>query len=282
MITTVLIDGRPSAGAIPVTDSSVVRGDGCFEVLRSYDGVPFAVAEHLERLEQSARLLELPLPRREEIETWVRVAAGELGDGAVRVLVTRGAGIPGLDDPPRVIVFGHTWEPPLSSARLLPVVAPWHAAGVPWDLAGAKAISYAPNMSAGRRARGSGFDDALLVTLDRTILEGPTFSVAWVVDDRLETPGLELGVLDSITRRFVLEDAAGLGLEVSEGTWDLSRLVGARELMAVSTIREVQPVVGVGALAFEEGPVTKQLSEAFSERVPRPGNSASEGIVSRA
>jgi len=267
MITTVLIDGQPSAGAIPVTDSAVVRGDGCFEVLRSYRGDPFAVREHLDRLQRSAAQLQIPLPPRIDIERWVRTVARELGDGAVRVLVTRGAGIPGVGDSPRVIVFGHTWDPPPSPGRLLPVTAPWHAAGVPWDLAGAKALSYAPNMSAGRRARDSGFDDALLVTPEETILEGPTFSVAWVVGEALETPGLDLGILDSITRRFVLEDARRLGIEVSEGAWDLSRLEQATEFMAVSTIREVQPVVRVGIIEFDEGPVTKRLAQAFSERL---------------
>lgn len=271
MITTVLIDGLPSSGTIPVTDSAVVRGDGCFEVLRSYQGEPFAVDEHLDRLERSARLLELPLPSRGEVEQWIRHIANEVGEGAVRVLVTRGAGIPGLADRPRVIVFGHTWDPPDAPGRLLPVTAPWHAAGAPWDLAGAKTVSYAPNMAAGRHARGSGYDDALLVSTDGTILEGPTFSVAWVVGDTLETPGLELGILDSITRRFVLEDARRLGIEVREAAWRLSRLEDAAEIMAVSTIREIQPVVRVGALQFDEGPVTKRLAEAFSERLAETG-----------
>jgi branched-subunit amino acid aminotransferase/4-amino-4-deoxychorismate lyase len=271
VITTVLIDGQPSTGAIPVTDSAVVRGDGCFEALRSYLGQPFAVEEHLDRLERSAHLLDLPLPSRQEVERWIRKVADEVGDGVVRVLVTRGAGIPGLGDPPRVIVFGHTWDPPDTPGRLLPVSAPWHAAGAPWDLAGAKTISYAPNMAAGRHARVSGYDDALLVTPNDTILEGPTFSVAWVVDEVLETPGLELGILDSITRRFVLEDARRLGVGVREGVWQLSRLEDATEVMAVSTIREIQPVVSVGDFQFDEGPVTKRLAEAFSQRVDATG-----------
>jgi branched-chain amino acid aminotransferase len=267
MTTRVLIDGKPSDGMIPVTDSAVVRGDGCFEVLRSYEGAPFAIDEHLDRLERSARLLRIVLPAREEIATWIRAIAGELGDGAVRVVVTRGAGIPGIPDQPRVIVFGHHWEMPPGPIRLLPVSAPWHAAGEPWDLAGAKALSYAPNMAAGRHAREAGYDDALLVTTGGVVLEGPTFSVAWVVDDVLETPGLGLGILDSITRRLVLEDARALGIEVRESSWDLSRLQSAAEVMALSTIREVQPVGAVGDIGFDEGPVTKRLSGAFAERL---------------
>lgn len=269
MITTVLIDGKPSEGMIPVTDSAVVRGDGCFEVLRSYDGRPFALAEHLDRLETSARLLRLDLPARADIAEWIQAIAKELGDGAVRVLVSRGAGIPGSSDGPRVIVFGHRWELALGPIRLLPVSAPWHAAGEPWELAGAKALSYAPNMAAGRHAREAGYDDALLVTTGEVMLEGPTFSVAWVVDDVLETPSLDLGILDSITRSLVLEDARTLGIEVREGSWGLSRLRSASEAMALSTIREVQPVGLVGDVEFDEGPLTKRLSGTFGERVGR-------------
>jgi branched-subunit amino acid aminotransferase/4-amino-4-deoxychorismate lyase len=147
------------------------------------------------------------------------------------------------------------------------VVAPWHAAGVEWELAGAKLLSYAPNLSAGRRARREGFDDALLVATDGRVLEGPTFSVAWVVHGVLETPSLDLGILGSITRRLILEDARSLGLKVEEGSWPLERLEEASEVMALSTIREVQPVEAIGETRWEPGPVTASLAEAFARRI---------------
>lgn len=267
MITDVLINGAPSDGRIPVTDSSVLRGDGCFEVLRAYGGVAFALEQHLDRLERSAAAVAIELPPRDALEGWIAKTSVEVGDGAVRVVVTRGASVPGLSDPSNVIVFGHTWDRGSEPGRLLPVVAPWHAAGVHWDLAGAKIISYAPNMAATRRATAQGFDDALLVTEQDVVLEGPTFSVAWVVDGVLETPTLDLGILDSITRRIVLDIADEIGLSVEEGSWDLGRLRAATEVTAWSTIREVQPVVAVGDLEWEPGPVTERLGGVFSERV---------------
>lgn len=267
MISTILIDGQPSDGRIPVTDSSVLRGDGCFEVIKAYDGRPFGLVEHLDRLEASAHALEISLPDRDSLAAWIRQVAAELGSCAVRVVVTRGGSVPGVDDPPRVIVFAHTWDLEEAAARLLPVAAPWHAAGESWELAGAKLISYAPNLSATRRARAEGFSDALLMTSDGRMLEGPTFSVAWVVGQVLETPSLKLGILDSITRRLVLGSARSLGIEVVEGSWGLDRLEAATEVMALSTVREVQPVTAVGSLAFGEGPVTKRLGQAFAEMV---------------
>ncbi len=264
MITKVLINGDVSDGRIPVTDSSVLRGDGCFEVLKAYDGRAFAIDEHLDRLERSAAALQITLPRRADLLDWIETIAGEVVEGAVRLVVTRGSSVPGLDEPSNVIVFGHSWDAEPGPARLYPVTAPWHSSGSTWSLAGAKTISYAPNLAATREANGAGFDDALLLSSDGVMLEGPTFSVAWVVDGKLETPGLELAILDSITRRVVLDLARGLGIEVVEGAWSLDRLAAAMEVMALSTIREVQPVVAVGHSLWEAGAVTEALSGVFA------------------
>jgi branched-subunit amino acid aminotransferase/4-amino-4-deoxychorismate lyase len=166
-----------------------------------------------------------------------------------------------------VIVFAHPLFQDQGPATLLPVTAPWHAAGVEWELAGAKVLSYAPNMAATRRAVAEGFGDALLTTVDGVMLEGPTFSVAWVVDGVIETPGLELGILDSITRRVMLRLASELGIEVVEGSWELSRLEDAQETMALSTVREIQPVSAIGHRRFPEGPITADLARLFYQRV---------------
>lgn len=265
-VTTILINGKPSDGLIPITDSTVLRGDGCFEVLKSYSGKPFALNEHLDRLERSASALGIDLPPRDDLSGWVETISEEVGDGAVRVVVSRGPAA-GFEGEQVIAVFGHPWTLPPGPTSLLPVEAPWHASGVDWDLAGVKFLSYAPNMSAIRRAKAEGYDDALLLTTDGLILEGPRFAVAWVVDDVLETTSLEMGILDSITRRFVLDIARSTGIEVAEGAWPLSRLEEATEMMALSTIQEVQPVSRVGDIDIDLGPMTKRLGEEFQKLV---------------
>jgi len=266
MISRVLINGRDSDGTIAVTDSAVLRGDGCFEVLRARAGRVLAVDDHLDRLTHSAELLGIPLPARQDLEGWIRSVAEMGGDSAVRVVVTRGSAVPGEPAEPLTIVFAHSWEGTDRPATLLPVCAPWHAAGEPWDLSGAKFLSYAPNMSATRRAVAEGFEDALLHTVDEVMLEGPTFSVAWVIGGVLETPGLSLGILNSITRRSVLELAAELDLEVTEGEWTLDRLDLADEVIACSTMRQVQSVSAVGRRTFMDGPVASDLARHFRQR----------------
>ena len=261
------VNGALSDGRIDVTDSSVLRGDGCFEVMRAYEGRVFAAADHLDRLEKSARKLEIALPPRENLLSWIEAAAGDEPNGAVRVVVTRGSALPGEEQDPVVVVFAHQWSRGSETVTLGPVRAPWHGAGEDWELSGAKVLSYAPNLSATRAAKADGFDDALLVSTGGVVLEGPTFSVAWVCDGVIETPALSLGILDSITRRHVLDLATGEGIVIAEGSWNLSRLQVADEVMAWSTIREVQAVSKVGSLEFEPGPVTRGLSGSYAQLV---------------
>ncbi|MGF1616759.1 MAG: aminotransferase class IV [Acidimicrobiia bacterium] len=263
----VWVNGVLSDGRIDVTDSSVLRGDGCFEVMRAYQGRVFAATDHLDRLEKSARMLGIALPAREDLLSWIEGAAADQPDGAVRVVVTRGSAIPGEEQHPLVVVFAHLWSEGPDAVALGPVRAPWHGAGEEWELSGAKVLSYAPNLSATRSARADGFDDAVLISTEGVVLEGPTFSLAWVCDGVIETPALSLGILDSITRRHVLDLAAEEGLVTVEGSWNLSRLETADEVMALSTIRQVQPVSKVGNLAFDPGPVTRRLSRAYAQLV---------------
>jgi 4-amino-4-deoxychorismate lyase len=267
MTSRVLINGVASNGLVPVTDSSVIRGDGCFEVIKVYAGRPFALNAHLDRLERSAKALDIAMPDREQLVGWIEEVASSNPDDVIRVMLTRGSAVPGASQDPLTVIFAHDWVRNMGPARLLPVAAPWHAAGVDWELAGAKVLSYAANQSASRRAAAEGFDDALLTTIDGVMLEGPTFSVAWVVDGVLETPGLDLGILDSITRRVMLDIAEDLGLEVASGTWALRRLEQAKEVLALSTTREIQPVSAVGAMRFLEGAVTADLARRYQQRV---------------
>ena len=259
-------------GRIPITDPMVVRGDGCFEAMRSYGGAMFGLVEHLDRLRASADSLEIDLPARDEIEEWARQVALDRGDGVVRVFASQD------DAGTNVYAYSGPLPPTLETLRLLPVEAPWHPAGASWALAGVKTLSYAPNMAATRAAKAEGFDEALLVSSNGTVLEGPTSGILWVVDGVIETPGLDLGILASVTMRFALEQARRRGLQVLEGRFPLSRLAAASEVAILSTTKEVTPVVAVGTEEFEAGPITKMLAEDYDAEVARLQDALSESI----
>ena len=266
----VIIDGHPvdpQKATISVFDWSLLRGDGIFEALRSYGGRLFQLDAHLTRLQRSAALLHLDLPDLSTIAGWATAIGEEGHDCTVRILVTRGGTESDVDCPSRVVVFWERVPESAPAVSVRPTPAPWHSGGIPWELEGAKTLSYAPNMSAWRAARADGFSDALLLTSEGYVLEGPTFSIGWVVDGAIETPSLDLGILASITRMVALEEAAGLRLGVAEGRFTLDRVLEADEVFALSTLKEVKPVDRVGATNFETGPITAQLAAAYRARV---------------
>lgn len=264
---TTLVNGLPAEPNISVFDGAVLRGDGCFEAIRSYDGVPFAFAQHYQRLTRSARALRLPTPSLEDLRSWVAFCADEGGDCVVRVVVTRGASGAGVDMPPACVVMWHQLPTPIQDLSLATVPAPWHPGGEMWELAGVKTLSYAANQAATRLAQETGAHDALLISRAGEILEGPTFSVAWVREGVLETPTLDLGILESITRGFVLEGCRQLGIPVSEGRYSLHRLAAASEVMALSTVKEVMPVQAVDDLRLQPGPVARDMSRLYRSLV---------------
>ena len=251
-------DGRvvpASEACVPLSDEGLLRGDGCFEVVRVYAGRPFALEEHLDRMARSAAALRLSIDG-------VRDAFDALCpgfDGLVRVLVTRGP-------PPRV--YGLQEElrqfPPV--LRLRSLAAPWLAPLGSTVLAGAKTLSYAHNAAARRLAEEEGFDDALLVSPDGTVLEGPTWTVMWAEGSVVFTPPLELGILDSITRRVVMRLT-----EVHEERAPLRRLRAADEVFALSTLRETIGVRGIDDREWPDapGPVTSRVGDLFRAHLRR-------------
>jgi branched-chain amino acid aminotransferase len=235
---------------IPVTDEGLLRGDGVFEVMRLYGGTPFALDEHLARMQGSAERLRLPLDVgavRSDVEALLGAAEPE--DARLRVLVTRGGH--------RVLLIEPHAEPAPSIGLALVEFAP------PRLLDQVKSLSYAANMLATRIAKERGFDEALLVTPHGRILEGPTSSLFYVLDGRLYTPPLDDHILDSITRRHVMEltDAQ----ERITARDDIARMT---EAFLASTTREVQAVHAIEDRELERGgPLTREAAAKLRDRI---------------
>src|SRR3954471_20175948 len=261
----VSLDGAlvPVAEAhIPVTDEGLLRGDGVFEVVRIYSGRPYALDEHLERMQRSAANLRLEL----DATAFARDAralldAAQPGDCYLRLVATRGgrriALLEAPHDHPPALALGYVEYVP------------------PRVLDGVKSLSYAGNMLATRLAEERGATEALLVTPHGRVLEGPTSSFFVSLDgETLVTPPLSDRVLDSITRRRLLAMLPGAREEVV--TQDDLR--GAREAFLASTTREVQAIARIDDLVLPEapGPLTRAAAEAFDAHL------AAELGVSRA
>ena len=254
-----LVDGArmPLASAsLAMTDEGVARGDGAFETVGIWDGRPFRFEDHLRRLDASLAKLLLPPADRDALR---RDAAalldGVTEDAAMRCYVT-GSGT-------RVVTL--TAQPVhVASRHLVPQVAPWIAPPAQYEPAGAKTMSYAPNMTATRAARRAGGDDALLLATDGTVLEGPTFAILWVADGVVHTVPVERGIVDSISRRTLRDLAHGAGHRVVDAEVSLATLVAADEVLACSSVRPVIAVERIGARRLDgPHPVADALGAAL-------------------
>jgi branched-chain amino acid aminotransferase len=253
------VDGRiigTAEAQIPAADDGLLRGDGVFEVIRLYGGRPFALGEHLDRLERSAAAIELPLDRG-ALEAEIAALLAEFGghNGQLRLVATRGG---------RRLAFTENL-PAYTGAEAITLASVTYAPSV--ILNGVKSLSYAANMHATRLAAARGADEAVLVRPDDVVLEGPTSTVFWADDDgRLRTPSLEVGILASITRDRLIRE-----LEIEEGTYSLAELRRAREAFLASTVREVQAVAAVDETRLPEcpGSRTREAAEAFSAILDR-------------
>lgn len=266
----VLIDGVPSGAddaAISVFDIGFQRGYGCFEAMRAYHGAIFRFDEHLTRLALSASKLRLPSPDRTSISEWCLAVAADAGDCVVRVFVSGGIDPKRLGTESRVVVFAESVQPGPPVIRLQTRIAPWHSDGEWYELTGAKALSYGFNLAASVAAQADGFDDALLIGRAGHVLEGPTFSIGWITDGALFTPGLDLGILESITRTTVIEVADRIGMQVKQGVYGMDDVFDADEVIAMSTVREVRPVSRIDEASFPSGGGTEALRDGFAALV---------------
>jgi branched-chain amino acid aminotransferase len=245
------VDGRTAPtieSAIALPDDGLYRGDGVFEVIRLYSGRPFALREHLDRLERSAAAIQLPIDRvllEDELDALLERFGSE--EGQLRIVVTRGG---------RRILLTESLPPRGEAVRLATVT---YSPSV--ILTGVKSISYAANMQATRIAEARGAEEAALVRPDGVVLEAPTSSIFWASrDGELVTPSLDAGILDSITRAQIIRE-----LDVEEGEFTVDELLGATEAFLASTTREIQPVAAIDGRELETpGPRTSEAIEAFA------------------
>jgi branched-chain amino acid aminotransferase len=239
---------------VPLKDDGLYRGDGAFEVIRLYGGRPFALDDHVDRLERSAAAIELEFDRtalEREIEALLTTHGN--ADGQLRLIVTRGGRRLAMTEP----LPPHAETLRLATVTYCPTVI----------LNGVKSLSYAANMQATRLAQAQGADEAVLVQPDGTVLEPPTSSIFWVSPQgSLRTPALDNGVLESITRDRLVK-----ALDVEEGAWPVADLRAAQEAFLASTTREIQAVAAIDgeALPAAPGPRTREAQEAFAATLGR-------------
>ncbi|WP_161895563.1 aminodeoxychorismate lyase [Gordonia spumicola] len=249
-------DGRvhdPDVPLLHADDLAALRGDGVFETILIRDGRPRLLDAHLARLCDGASRLDLPAPDAAALRRAVGVAAHEWAsgdDGCLRIVYSRGRESGG---PPTCYLTVTPVPERAARARRDGVTVTLLERGVsarPWELEGAKALSYARNMAALRHAQRAGFDDAIYVSPVGAILESPRANVVAVIDGVLTTPPRDGGVLAGTTLAAVFVHADRPTAEAvltrddlirADGVWLLSSLTLAARVTAVDGHELMRP-----------------------------------------
>ncbi|MBV8079305.1 MAG: aminotransferase class IV [Actinobacteria bacterium] len=244
-------------------DEALLRGRAAFETTRVYDGRPFRLDAHVDRLVASALSLRLPPPDRDECLALAATALAGAGvrDAGLRLYWTGATLVATVAPIPD--------ELEMLRARGLRLVSLELGVGLDppaWLLAGVKSTSYAVNMAAEAEARRRGADDAVFLAAGGIVLEAPISNVWWRRGDVLYTPALSLGVLAGVTRATLLELAPEAGYRVEEGTFPVDELRGADEAFTSSSVRELLPIVAVDDSELPIGEAARALQAALRAR----------------
>ena len=260
----VAVHGRglvpPGEPVLNADDEALLRGRAALETARVYEGRPFRLDAHLERLMASGERIGLPPLERAVFESLAGEALTAAGEpnAALRLYWTAGREGSGEASALALVstIPANLEERRARGVRMIALplgVEPDLREAAPWLLGGVKSTSYAVNMAAEAEARDRGADDAVFLARGGIVLEGPVTNVWWRRGRTLFTPGLDLGILAGVTRMTLLEEAAELGYEVQEGAFPLAELAAAEEAFTSSSVREVMPVVALDGAPVGDG-----------------------------
>jgi branched-chain amino acid aminotransferase len=270
------VDGQymPAEEAvIPVDDLSILRGVGVFDFMRTFDGKPHHMEEHVIRLENSARKIGLKLPwSKEDIIAIVKTTLekNQLAEANIRIVITGGS--------------SSDFITPQGNPRLLVLVTPitlppskWYKNGIKIitvhtrrNLPEAKSIDYIRATIALRKAEKEGAMEAIYLDRENHVLEGTTSNIFAIIDDVLITP--KENILPGITRKAVLEISRSL-MEHRIEKLSLESLHTAKEVFITGSGKGVVPVVKVDDYTIGNGlpgPKTKRLLNALALKKKNP------------
>jgi branched-chain amino acid aminotransferase len=257
-------------------------GSGVFEGIRCYDtekgAAVFRLNDHLERLEDSAKVLYMDMPYSvAELRkaTHELIAANGLPACYIRPVAFYGygeLGVAATGNPVDVVIISFPWGAYLGEegqrTGISTMVSSWERVGPNMIPHVAKATGiYLNSMLATTEARRAGYDEAIMLTRDGYVADGPGENIFVVKNGKLLTPPLSMSILPGITRDTIIQLAQVLGYPVEETLIIRTDLYLAEEVFMVGTATEVAPVRAVDDREIGVGPITLELQRAYLDVV---------------
>jgi len=264
---------------VSVFDRGFLYGDGIFETIRVYGGVPFRWDQHMERMAKSASTLGINWSNDNKS---LRDAASELlsrnklTDAYMRITLSRGkhSGNLGFDTDSESTLLMVVAEPRLPSDEnygrgVAAVIIPhtWIS-----PMAAHKTLSYLPYLAAMDKAQREGAREALLCGPTGRLAEGATSNVFIVFGERIFTPPADGRILPGIARDVVIESLPEAGAQCIEEHIPAEDARTADEIFITNSTVEVLPVTkldGANVGNGKVGPATRKAMKSYRSEVKK-------------
>lgn len=255
-------------------DHGFLYGIGVFETFRLYEGRPFLIEWHLERLERAAKDLQIKHRITKEeltdmVDNLLRLNHIEDGNARVRLNISAGVSTKGFTaqtyENPTVLCFVNPLNP-----ENLPVQKEGKVLTIrrntPEGQYRLKSHHYLNNMYAKQELGNDPRYEGIFLTEDCAVAEGIISNIFWSKGKCIYTPSLDTGILDGVTRRFVIEKMEKLGAEVKTGHFRLESLLTADEAWMTNSVLEIVPFSKIEEAAFPgvSGEMTGFLQELYT------------------
>ena len=248
-----------------------------FEGLRIYNGKIFKLDEHIERLFNSAKILDLDIPYDHEKVAEITkeiIVKQNVSDGYVRPVVWRGSemmAISAKKGSTNLAIATWEWPSYFSPEKLLEGiklnVSKWLRPSPESAPTDSKAAGLYMICSLSKHeAEKLGFDDALMLDYRGYVAEATGANIFFVKDNELFTPIADC-FLNGITRQTVVEIAKENKIKTHEKHFKLDFLKTCDEVFLTGTAVEITPVSCIENFNFEERKLTKFLMSEFKKKV---------------
>ncbi|USN99343.1 MAG: branched-chain-amino-acid transaminase [Phycisphaeraceae bacterium] len=280
--------------AVSVYDHGLLYGDGIFEGIRVYKGKIFKCGQHMDRLWRSAKAirLEVPVSREEMIAIQRRcIEINEIENGYIRLVITRGVGTLGLNPfkcpEPGIICIADQislYPPEMYEKGMTVCISQRPRVPIRCLDPRVKSLNYLNNIMAKCESLDRGLLESVMLNIDGFVAECTGDNIFAIKDGVLFTPPGDAGILEGITRRFIMDTVApACGFPVEERLFRPIELIeadevfltgSAAEMIAVTSIvaqdpagNDVEHVIGADRSRKVEGPMTREMRAKFREIV---------------
>jgi len=255
-----------------LTDRGLLLGDGLFETLPAFNGLPFLMEAHLDRIMASAKQLDIPLVRSILEAAIIELAQVDPTPCVIRLTVTRGSGPRGLVPPkamvPLIFSTRAPWNPGLAfNTMALATTTLRRNPTSPTSFL--KTLAYLDNVMGIKEAQGIGADDALFLSIDGSIACTSMANVFMIKGNSLLTPPLNGSVLPGIMRQFLIDQAPKLGIQMIEKALFPNDLLQADQVFATNSVRFLTHITALdGVVLSNQGTeLVKALVDIMAETV---------------